>query len=76
MSSNLIINGYMYKERRGFPSSAVIRNPPVIREVWEVWEVWVQSLGKEEPLEEGMAVCYSILVWRIPWTGEPMGYGP
>ena len=31
----------------------------------------VRSLGWEEPLEEGMAIHSSILVWRIPWTEEP-----
>jgi len=30
-----------------------------------MWETWVQSLGWEEPLEEGMATYSSILVWRI-----------
>ena len=33
----------------------------------------VQSLGREDPLEEGMAIHSSILAWRIPWTGEPGG---
>ena len=33
----------------------------------------VQSLGQEDPLEEGMANCSSILAWRIPWTEEPGG---
>ena len=28
---------------------------------------WVQSLGWEDPLEEGMATHSSILPWRIPW---------
>ena len=36
-----------------------------------VQETWVQSLGWEEPLEEGMATHSSILAWRIPWTEEP-----
>ena len=31
----------------------------------------VQSLGREDPLEKGMATHSSILAWRIPWTGEP-----
>ena len=31
----------------------------------------VQSLGQEDPLEEGMATHSSILAWRIPWTEEP-----
>ena len=29
-------------------------------------ETWVQSLGWEDPLEEGMAACSNILAWRIP----------
>ena len=32
---------------------------------------WVRSLGQEDPLEEEMANCSSILAWRIPWTEEP-----
>ena len=30
------------------------------------WETWIQSLGSEDPLEEGMATHSSILAWRIP----------
>ena len=33
----------------------------------------VQSLGREEPLEKGMATHSSILAWRIPWTEEHGG---
>ena len=38
--------------------------------------MWVQSLGQEDPLEEGMATHSSILVWKIPWTEEPGGLQP
>ena len=31
----------------------------------------VQSLGGEDPLEEGKAPHSSILAWKIPWTEEP-----
>ena len=31
----------------------------------ETKETWVQSLGWEDPLEEGMATHSSILAWRI-----------
>ena len=31
----------------------------------------IQSLGREDPLEKGMATHSSILAWRIPWTEEP-----
>ena len=33
----------------------------------------VQSLGWEDPLEEGTATHSSIFAWRIPWTEEPGG---
>ena len=36
-------------------------------------KTWVQSLGREDPLEEGMATPSSILAWRIPWTAGPGG---
>ena len=35
--------------------------------------MWVQSLGQEDPLEEGMATHSSILAWEISWTEEPGG---
>ena len=41
-----------------------IKNLPAMR------ETWVRSLGREDPLEEGMATHSSILAWRIPWTEE------
>ena len=37
-----------------------------------MWEIWVRSLGWGDALEEGMATHSSILVWRIPWTEEPV----
>ena len=41
-------------------------------------ETWVQTLGWEDPLEEGMATHSSILAWRIPmnkgaWRAQSMG---
>ena len=38
----------------------LVKNPPAMR------ETWVQSLGGEDPLEEGMATHSGILAWRIP----------
>ena len=32
--------------------------------------------GQEDPLEEGTAIHFSILVWRIPCTDEPGGLQP
>ena len=37
-----------------------VKNPPAMR------ETWVQSLGWEDPLEEGMVTHSSIFAWRIP----------
>jgi len=39
-------------------------------------ETQIQSLGQEDPLEEGMATHSSMPAWRIPWTEEPAGYSP
>ena len=36
-----------------------------------MWES--SSLGREDPLEKGMATHCSILAWEIPWTEEPGG---
>ena len=37
----------------------------------EMQKTRVRSLGGEDPLEEGMATCSSILAWKISWTEEP-----
>ena len=42
----------------------LVKNPPAM------WETWVWSLGRKDPLEEGVATHSSILAWRIPWTEE------
>ena len=50
----------------------VVKNPPASAKDW-IEEMWVQSVGREDPLEEEMATHYSILAWRISWTEEPSG---
>ena len=57
----------------GFPSGSVVNNLPAVH---ETQETWVQSLGQEDPLEEGMATHSNILAWRIPWTRRLAGYSP
>ena len=54
----------------GFPGVSVLKNPRAVQ------ETQAQSLGRENPLELGMATHSSILAWRILWTEEPGGYGP
>ena len=45
----------------------------MVKNLPAVWGTWVQSLGQEDPLEEGMATHSSILAWRSPRTEEPGG---
>ena len=47
-----------------------VTNPPAMQ---ETQEMPVRSLGREDPLEEGMVTHSSILAWRTPWTEEPGG---
>ena len=58
---------YLYYIQEAFLVAQSVKNLPA------VWETGVQSLGWEEPLEEGMATHSSILAWRIPITEEPVG---
>ena len=45
----------------------MVKNPPPIQ------ETPVQSLGREDPLEEEMATHSSIPAWEIPWTEKSGG---
>ena len=45
----------------------MVKNLPAMQ------ETRVRSLGREDPLEKGMATHSSILAWRSPWTEEPGG---
>ena len=45
-----------------FPDVQTVKN------LLAIWETWVRSLGREDPLEKGMATYSSVLAWRIPWT--------
>ena len=52
----------------GFPGGTVIKNLPTKQ---EKQETKVQSRNWKDPLEKKMAIHFSILAWRIPWTEEP-----
>ena len=45
----------------------MVKNSPAMQ------ETQVQSLGRENPLEKGMATHSRILAWRILWAEEPGG---
>ena len=43
----------------------------MIKNTLPVQETQVQSLYREDPLEQEMANHSSILAWKIPWIEEP-----
>ena len=49
------------------PRAQMVKNLPATQETRD------PSLGQEDSLEKGMAIHFSILAWRIPWTEEPRG---
>ena len=51
----------------------MVKNIPVMQ---GIQETQVQSLGQEDPLEEGVATHSSILAWRISWKRSLAGYSP
>ena len=71
-SANFLIElfGCLFFVLLVFPSDSAVKNLPAMQ---EKQETQVQSLGWEDPLEEGMATHTSILARRIPWTEEADG---
>ena len=55
---------------KAFLVAQMVKNLPTMQ------DTRVQSLGRENPLEKGMATHSSILAWRVPWTEEPGDYSP
>ena len=49
-----------FRRARASQVAQTVKNQPAMQ------ETWAQSLGWEDPLEEGMATHSSILAWRIP----------
>ena len=60
----------IFNASQGFPVAQMVKNPPAMQ------ETRVRSLGREDALEKGMAIHYSIPAWRSPWTEEPGGLHP
>ena len=49
----------------------------MVKNLPAMWETRVPTLGREDPLEEGMATHSSILAWRIPMDRRSLaGYSP
>ena len=71
-SSIAFLSGLFYNcpiTGMGFPSGSEVKNSPAIL---ETQEMRVQSLDRDDPLEEGKPTHSSILAWRIPRTEEPL----
>ena len=60
-----LLIGYAPVQNRVSPAAQIVKNLPAMQ------ETLVKTLGKEDPLEKGMANHSSILAWKIPWTEEP-----
>ena len=57
-------------QNSGFPGGTSGKDPVCQCRRWKRPRF---DLGREDPLEEGMATHSSILAWRIPWTEGPGG---
>ena len=57
----------------GFPGGAMVKKTKQnkTKNCLLMQKTWVWSLVWGDPLGEGTATHYSILAWRILWTGEP-----
>ena len=51
----------------------MLHEKTVLLKVKSIGCVTDQSLGREDPLEQEMAIHSNILAWKIPWTDEPGG---
>ena len=64
LSSDLLLNIDILSKYKSVTLVAqLVKNLPAVR------ETWVQSLGWENPLEQGVATHSSILAWIIPMDG-------
>ena len=57
----------------GFPGGSEGKKKKKKKNLLVMQKTWVGSLVWDDPLEKGMAIHYSILSWRIPWTEKPGG---
>ena len=48
----------------------IVKNLPTMQ------ETWVQSLGQEDPLEQGVASQYCIIAWELHGQRTLGGYDP
>ena len=54
---------------QGFPGGAAVKN--LSANTGDPRDGGLDPWGREDSLEEEMAIHSSILAWKIPWTKEP-----
>ena len=66
--------GLQVSSRRGLHCLYQVPRASLVAQVVKTLpSMWIQSLDREDPLEEGLSTYSSILGWRTPWTEEPGG---
>ena len=48
----------------------------IVKNLPAKWEIWVRSLGREDPLEEGMVIHSSILAGKLHGQKRLASYSP
>ena len=66
--------GYIPKSKISGSYASLVTQ--TVKNLPAVQETQLRSLGREDPLEKGMATHSSFLAWRIPRTEEPGGLQP
>ena len=69
----ILVKKRIMPNARQSPNRAALTAAQLVKNLPAMQESCVQSLGREDPLEEGMATHSSILAWEIPWSEEPGG---
>ena len=60
---------YLFDILFSFPFDSLVAQ--MVKHLPAMRETWVRFLGWEDPLEKEMAIHFSTLAWKIPWTEEP-----
>ena len=63
--SLIVIGGMLIQLECSSLVDQMVKNPPAMQ------EIWIQSLGWEEPVDEGMVTAPVFLPRESPWTEEP-----
>ena len=54
----------------GFPRFLDFPGGSAVKNLHAMQETQVQSLSREDPLEQEMAAHFGILAWKVTWTEE------